>query len=88
VREEDVSKSCSFCSLGVGQTWSDRLRDARITSLSLNLPVAERDRIIEKILKQHVIRLLMPGPGDLRICNVCVDLYAEAVRRELAVLDK
>jgi hypothetical protein len=82
-----VNDTCSFCRLGVGESWSDRLRDARITSVSLTLSVAERERIIDNIRDQHEIRLLMPGPGDLRICNVCTQLYADAVRRELSVMD-
>lgn len=36
-----------------------------------------RDRPDRKVI-------LMPGPGELLICDLCVQLYSEAVARELS----
>lgn len=83
----ETRESCSFCHRSIGETWSDRIQDSRITFVSHELSVADRERMIETIRGQHKVRLLLPGPRDLRICNVCVALYAEAVRRELSVMD-
>jgi hypothetical protein len=82
-----MESECSFCSRKKGEGWSERvIREFE----SGGIPALSADHardVVERLRSEpdRKIRLLLPGPGDLKICDVCVDLYADAVRRELAL---
>ena len=82
-----MDAECSFCSRRKGEGWSERaLRAIESRSIPGLSADALRD-VAERIRSQpqRAVRLLLPGPGDLKICDICVDLYADAAKRELAL---
>lgn len=78
---------CSFCRRGVGVGSHEGILQhfETMTPAQRALLKVDVDAMISRLRKQpdRRVRLLVPGPGDLRICDLCVDLYAETVEREL-----
>lgn len=82
-----MRSSYSFCKLTIGEGWSDgvlRHIDSE-PSLSTVRPDILR-RVADGIRDRpdRKVKILMPGPGELLICDLCVQLYSEAVERELS----
>jgi len=80
--------TCSFCKRAVGEGTLDKLIALQD---SMDVKVVGGKEIDFKELAERLrkhpnrrVKLLLPGPGDIRICDICVDLYSDAVRRELA----
>ena len=76
---------CSFCHRRVGESDADHLtRYAQAMPESRKAEVLEHIRTAFGETPGRPVRLLMPGPGDLAICDICVERYSDAVQRELA----
>ena len=76
---------CSFCQRAVGEGRSEQALRA-IEMIEHKLSPEALARIRQGLQNSdRKVQLLLPGPGELRICDLCIDLYAETARRELAI---
>jgi hypothetical protein len=81
-----MDRRCSFCSRKKG----DGLTDAAVHAIenhSLAVSEEKRAEIVARLrsLSDRKVRLVLPGRGELAICDICIDLYNESAKRELAL---
>jgi hypothetical protein len=78
---------CSFCRRQVGEGTSQQMLDALESGQFDELSVDDHRKIADKLRQSpdRKVRLLMPGPGKLFICDVCIEAYAESAKRELSL---
>ena len=79
-----MSARCSFCQHAVGESPHDLQRRA-LSSIQDSIPPDDFQRMKANLesMPEKKVRLVLPGPGNLFICDRCIDLYAEAAHREL-----
>ena len=82
-----MSANCSFCNLAVGQGWSEGVlrridSEPKLNSVRPDLLKRVADGLPDR--PDRKVKILMPGPGELLICDLCVQLYSETVARELS----
>jgi hypothetical protein len=83
-----MASKCSFCKRKLGEGVHDgilRVYDAMSERSDLAEKVDFR-KLADRLREQpdRKVQLILPGPGDIHICDVCIDLYADTVKRELA----
>ncbi len=84
-----MSDRCSFCSTAVGESQVERIVRRLDSEPSLTKARPDiLDRIAEGSPEHHHrrVKILLPGPAELFICDLCVELYWESAQRELSSL--
>lgn len=78
-----MGATCSFCAMEVGEGPGERSRPQAIEAMRRAGATEEAIARARAVPPDRRVRLLLPGPGDIRICDICVDLYAATLDREL-----
>ena len=84
----ETKSVCSFCRRKIGEGTHDRVLETfeamgDRTAEGVGIKYSEMAERVRK-MPNRAVQLLLPGPGDIQICDICVELYADTARRELA----
>ena len=82
-----MERRCSFCSRAKGEGHSKQVLEALESGEYENIDPDSAREIAERLrsMPDRKARLILPGPGDLAICDLCIDLYRDAAERELGI---
>ena len=84
-----MSDRCSFCSRRIGESSSESvlrgIEEAIASGHEFSEALAKHaEKIRRERSKEPRVQLLLPGPDDILMCDLCAELYAETARREKA----